>query len=65
MSALDDLTPREEQVAQIAARGFTVGTIARALHLSPRTVETHLGRVYGKLHVTCRDELIELLKGPA
>ncbi len=53
------LTPREYEVASLAVRGFTCGYIARSLFLSVRTVETHLGSIYRKFGVTCRDELIE------
>jgi DNA-binding NarL/FixJ family response regulator len=46
-----NLSAREVEVLEHAARGFTVGQIARRLELSPRTVETHLGNAYRKLGV--------------
>ena len=49
-----DLSEREIEVLEHAARGFTVGQIARRLVLSPRTVETHLSNVYRKLGVRNR-----------
>jgi DNA-binding NarL/FixJ family response regulator len=49
-----DLSAREIEVLEHAARGFTVGQIARRLVLSPRTIETHLGNAYRKLGVRNR-----------
>jgi DNA-binding NarL/FixJ family response regulator len=46
-----NLSAREIEVLEHAARGLTVGQVARRLELSPRTVETHLGNVYRKLGV--------------
>jgi DNA-binding NarL/FixJ family response regulator len=52
--ARPSLSAREIEVLEHAARGFTVGQIARRLVLSPRTVETHLGNAYRKLGVRNR-----------
>ena len=49
-----ELSAREIEVLEHAARGFTVGQVARRLELSPRTVETHLGNAYRKLGVSNR-----------
>jgi DNA-binding CsgD family transcriptional regulator len=43
------------------ARGATNKEAGAALFLSPKTNETHLGRVYRKLHVRSRTELARLL----
>ena len=51
------LTPREREVAALARRGLTVRTIAEELHLSPRTVESHLAHIYAKLRISGRDGL--------
>lgn len=51
------LTSREGQVATLAVRGDTNQDIASALHVSVRTVEVHLGRVFRKLRVHSRTEL--------
>jgi DNA-binding CsgD family transcriptional regulator len=51
------LTDRELEIAQLAAAGLSSAEIARNLYLSTRTVDTHLGRVYGKLAVRGRAEL--------
>jgi DNA-binding CsgD family transcriptional regulator len=53
----DSLTPQEARVARIAVTGATTREIALALHLSPRTVETHLSHVYLKLGVGSKQEL--------
>lgn len=58
-----ELSAREREVAEIAARGFTSRYVARKLCISDRTVETHLRSVYGKLGITTRDELIERFRG--
>ena len=59
--AADELTPQELQVALIVARGATNKEAGAALFLSPKTIETHLGRVYRKLGVRTRTELAALL----
>jgi DNA-binding CsgD family transcriptional regulator/tetratricopeptide (TPR) repeat protein len=51
------LTPTESRVARLAGDGRSTREVAAALGISPRTVETHLASVYGKLGVTSRAEL--------
>lgn len=51
------LTPRERQVAMLAANGATSRTIAERLFVSKRTVDAHLDRIYRKLGVRGRAEL--------
>jgi DNA-binding CsgD family transcriptional regulator len=53
----DPLTAREREVADLAARGLSDRDIAARLHLSERTVQSHLYRSYRKLGVTSRDQL--------
>jgi DNA-binding CsgD family transcriptional regulator len=60
-SASGQLTPQELQVALIVAQGATNREAGAALFLSPKTVETHLSRVYRKLSVRSRTELAALL----
>jgi DNA-binding CsgD family transcriptional regulator len=53
----DELTASEERVARLAATGLTNRQIASSLQVSPKTVESQLGRVYRKLEVRSRAEL--------
>ncbi|MEU6480972.1 LuxR C-terminal-related transcriptional regulator [Streptomyces sp. NPDC047017] len=51
------LSPREREVADLAARGLTNREIATTLHLSPRTVEQHVSRAMRKLSAPSRRAL--------
>ncbi|NGO86805.1 LuxR family transcriptional regulator [Streptomyces sp. 196(2019)] len=53
----DALSPREQEVAALAAGGLTNREIAGALHLSPRTVEQHVYRIMRKTHAVSRRHL--------
>lgn len=53
----DALTATEEQVAALAAAGRTSREVAGALHMSPKTVEANLTRIYDKLGIHSRAEL--------
>jgi DNA-binding CsgD family transcriptional regulator len=52
------LTAREREVARLAADGLTAREIAGRLFVGERTVETHLTRVYAKLGVRTKVELM-------
>jgi len=52
------LTCREREVAALAAQGQTAPEIARALFIGERTVESHLARIYVKLGVASKHELL-------
>ena len=54
---LDQLTPREKEVLRHIARGYAYKEIARELHISVKTVESHVGGVLRKLQLTNRYEL--------
>jgi DNA-binding CsgD family transcriptional regulator len=56
------LTPAELDTAVQAAAGRTNKQIAGDMQLSVRTVESHLQRVYEKLGVSRRHELVEALR---
>lgn len=60
-SAGDALTPTEERVASLAGEGLRNAEIAARLHVTPKTVETTLSRVYRKLGVRSRTELARRL----
>ena len=52
-----ELTPSEHRIATLAASGLTNGAVATRLSISPKTVEAHLSRIYGKLGIHSRAEL--------
>jgi DNA-binding NarL/FixJ family response regulator len=54
---LDLLTPREQDVMRLIARGYTYREAAANLHLSVKTVETHVSAVLRKLQLSNRKEL--------
>jgi DNA-binding CsgD family transcriptional regulator len=61
MAAAGRLTAREAQVARMARDGLSNPEIGARLFLSPRTIEYHLGNVFGKLGITSRHELGRVL----
>jgi DNA-binding CsgD family transcriptional regulator len=60
-SGAEALTPSERRVADLAAEGLTNREIAEALWITRKTVEHHLGRVYGKLGISARSGLADAL----
>jgi DNA-binding NarL/FixJ family response regulator len=54
---LDQLTPREREVLRLIASGYTYKEAAAGLHISARTVETHVSAVLRKLQLSSRREL--------
>jgi LuxR family maltose regulon positive regulatory protein len=55
---LETLTPRESEILSLLVLGLTNKEIAQRLVVSPRTVETHVERVLGKLGVNTRSRAI-------
>lgn len=55
--AAEPLTPREREIASLAAQGLSSNEIASRLFLSPRTVNNHLQARYTKLGIRGRHEL--------
>jgi DNA-binding NarL/FixJ family response regulator len=54
---LDQLTHREREVLRLIARGFAYKEVAKRLHISIKTVETHVSAVLRKLQLSSRHEL--------
>jgi DNA-binding CsgD family transcriptional regulator len=55
------LSPREREIALLAAAGRTDREISEVLALSPRTVRWHLTHVYRKLEIHRRRDLVDLI----
>jgi len=53
-SSSNELTSRELEVLRLVVSGLTDPQVAECLVISPRTVNSHLRSIYGKLHVTSR-----------
>ena len=54
---LDQLTAREREVLRYIARGYAYKEVAHELHISVKTVETHVSSVLRKLQLSNRHEL--------
>ena len=57
-TADEQLTPQELQIKLLVAEGPTNRDVAARLFLSPKTVEFHLTRIYRKLDIHSRAELV-------
>jgi DNA-binding NarL/FixJ family response regulator len=53
-----NLSPREQEIARLVAKGLPNKTIAAVLDISPWTVSTHLRRIFTKLGVSSRAEMV-------
>ena len=54
---IENLTPREREVVEYIARGYSYRRAAEALFVSVKTVESHMGHIFTKLGVASRYEL--------
>lgn len=61
-TVVSPLTPREREIADLAAAGRTNREIAEQLVLSTRTIEAHLRNIYGKLDIRSRVELARAIQ---
>ena len=60
----ESLSPRQQQIAGMVAAGATNQAIARSLEISVWTVSTHLRRIFAKLAVSSRSEMVAHLLAP-
>ncbi|MEA2148121.1 MAG: hypothetical protein QOG59_3708, partial [Solirubrobacteraceae bacterium] len=61
LSGVASLTASELRVAKLAASGMTRPQIARALFVTPKTIDAHLAHTYQKLGIRSRDDLARLI----
>jgi len=54
----ETLSPREREILDLLARGYTNKEIADLLSIAFQTVHTHVRNIYGKLHVRSRTEAV-------
>ena len=52
------LTPREHEILVLISRGLTMRQMGTRLGISPRTVETHVAKLYRKLEVRTRVQAV-------
>ena len=55
-----ELSPREQEVLELLARGYLYKEIADSLELSVQTVNTYIRRIYEKLHVRSRSQALAI-----
>ena len=58
------LTPREQEVLELWARGSQLDYVAEQLGVSKNTAKTHVAHIYRKAGVSTREELLRLVRQP-
>ena len=59
---MEDLTDREREVAELAAKGYRNQEIAQRLFISENTVKHHLKIIFQKMNIDRRSKLVEMLR---
>jgi DNA-binding NarL/FixJ family response regulator len=62
---IEGLSPREHEVLELLAQGYLYKEITEALNISMSTVNTHVQRIYEKLHVHSRAQAVARFVMPA
>ena len=60
-----ELTEAERRVADLVAAGLSNAEVAARLFMARRTVEAHLSRIYRKLGVRSRTQLLRAYPSPS
>ncbi len=60
----DILSPREQQIARALGAGKTFKSVAKQCEISISTVANHATRIYRKLGIFRREELVEMIRAP-
>ncbi len=60
---IEELSPRERQIALLISQGFSNQAIAEQLYISERTVKSHLGSIFSKTGIQSRLQLALLMHG--
>jgi DNA-binding NarL/FixJ family response regulator len=62
-SEITQLSPREREILELLAHGLLLKEIAAHFSVSHTTIQTHIGRIYKKLHVHSRSQAVAKLQG--
>ena len=57
MSIFKQLTPRQNEVLELAAQGYSNQAISERLFIQRRTIERHFGEIYLKLEISLDNEM--------
>ncbi|MCE9630463.1 MAG: response regulator transcription factor [Planctomycetia bacterium] len=60
----ETLAPREQQVLELLVKGYSYKDASKELGISTSTVGTYVQRIYEKLHVSSRREIVDRLNNP-